>query len=68
MRDKLKPPNHSASPRARAFDRIGHLDLEGISRVVAGGESGPRHRPINPDWVREVRDQCHASGTAKKVK
>jgi protein gp37 len=44
--------------------RIGHLDLDGISWVITGGESGPRHRPVEPDWVREIRDQCHASGTA----
>ncbi|WGR99634.1 phage Gp37/Gp68 family protein [Bradyrhizobium sp. ISRA443] len=44
--------------------RIGHLDLDGIAWVIAGGESGPKHRPIEPHWVREIRDQCHASGTA----
>lgn len=44
--------------------RIGRLDLGSISWVIAGGESGPRHRPIDPDWVREIRDQCRASGTA----
>lgn len=26
--------------------------------VICGGESGPGHRPINPDWVRSLRDQC----------
>lgn len=26
--------------------------------VVAGGESGPGARPIHPDWVRSLRDQC----------
>lgn len=44
--------------------RIGHLDLRGISWVIAGGESGLRHRPVDPEWVREIRDQCNASGTA----
>jgi protein gp37 len=44
--------------------RIGHLDLRGISWVIAGGESGSRHRPVDPEWVREIRDQCNASGTA----
>ena len=34
------------------------LDLDGIHWVIAGGESGPGFRPPNPDWVREIRDQC----------
>ncbi|MEQ1633570.1 MAG: phage Gp37/Gp68 family protein [Planctomycetota bacterium] len=34
------------------------LDLRGIDWVIAGGESGPGARPMDPAWVREVRDQC----------
>ena len=34
------------------------LDLHGIHWVIAGGESGPGARPMQPDWVRGVRDQC----------
>jgi protein gp37 len=30
--------------------------------VVLGGESGPGARPMHPDWVRGVRDQCQAAG------
>lgn len=37
------------------------LDLEGIHWVIAGGESGPSHRPVDPDWVRNIRDQCAAA-------
>lgn len=37
---------------------VGHLDLAGIDWVIVGGESGPNARPLDPDWVREVRDQC----------
>lgn len=33
-----------------------------ISWVIAGGESGPKARPMHPDWVRSVRDQCAAAG------
>src|SRR5579863_6859586 len=43
---------------------IGKLDLTGIDWVIVGGESGPRARPMNPDWVREVRDQCIADNVA----
>ncbi len=37
----------------------GHLDW-----VIVGGESGPRHRPMDLDWVRSLRDQCLAARTA----
>jgi len=33
-----------------------------IDWVVAGGESGPGSRPMHPDWVRALRDQCAAAG------
>jgi protein gp37 len=32
--------------------------------VIAGGESGSQARPMHPDWVRDLRDQCAAAGTA----
>ncbi len=34
------------------------LDLTGIDWVIAGGESGPRARPMDPSWVVGIRDQC----------
>jgi protein gp37 len=34
------------------------LNLRGIDWVIVGGESGPGARPMNPDWVREIRDRC----------
>ncbi|MFC7527601.1 DUF5131 family protein [Actinoplanes sp. GCM10030250] len=40
------------------------LDLGGIHWLIAGGESGYNHRPMDPDWVRGLRDQCAAAGTA----
>ena len=30
--------------------------------VVVGGESGPKARPMHPDWVRRIRDDCVAAG------
>lgn len=33
----------------------------GIDWVIAGGESGDNARPMHPDWVRSVRDQCQAA-------
>lgn len=43
---------------------IGTLDLNGIDWVIVGGESGPGARPMNSEWVRDVRDQCLESGVA----
>ncbi len=37
------------------------LNLKGIDWVIAGGESGPRARPIDPSWVISLRDQCNKS-------
>jgi protein gp37 len=37
------------------------LDLGGIGWVIAGGESGPRHRPVEAEWVEEIRDLCTAA-------
>lgn len=39
------------------------LDLSGIDWVIVGGESGKGARPMDPDWVLDIRDQCLASGT-----
>lgn len=41
---------------------LGDLDLDGIGWVITGGESGPRARPLDPDWVRSIRDNCERSG------
>jgi protein gp37 len=38
------------------------LNLRGIHWVIVGGESGPRARPMAPEWARSVRDQCVAAG------
>ena len=40
---------------------ITNLDLAGIDWVIVGGESGPGARPMDPDWVRDIRDQCLAA-------
>ncbi|WP_206664036.1 DUF5131 family protein [Thermomonospora catenispora] len=41
---------------------LGDLDLTGIGWVIAGGESGPGHRPLDPQWVLDIRDKCVRSG------
>lgn len=40
------------------------LNLTGIDWAIAGGESGPGARAMNPDWVRSIRDQCGAANVA----
>jgi protein gp37 len=45
------------------LEPLGTVNLDGIGWVIAGGESGPRHRPMDPEWARELRDTCLASGT-----
>ncbi len=37
------------------------LDLTGIDWLIVGGESGHRSRPIEPEWVRDLRDRSHSS-------
>jgi protein gp37 len=49
----------SAEPLLGPLD---NLDLEGIHWLIAGGESGPKHRPVRPEWVRAIRDECLAAG------
>lgn len=39
-------------------------DLTGIHWAIVGGESGPRARPMEPEWVDEIETMCRRSGTA----
>ena len=42
-----------------ADDRaVPELDLTGIDWLIVGGESGPGHRPMKVEWVRDLRDSC----------
>jgi protein gp37 len=38
------------------------LDLTGIDWVIAGGESGQKARPMNPEWARDLRNRCEYHG------
>lgn len=35
--------------------------LGGLNWIIGGGESGPNARPMHPEWVRSLRDQCQAA-------
>lgn len=37
---------------------ISRLPLSGIDWVIVGGESGPKARPMKPEWVEQIRDRC----------
>ncbi|WBC02661.1 phage Gp37/Gp68 family protein [Micromonospora sp. WMMA1976] len=43
---------------------VAPLDLTGIHWLIAGGESGVGARPVDPAWVRDLRDQCQADEVA----
>jgi protein gp37 len=51
----------SAEPLLGPLER---LDLDGIDWLIAGGESGFKHRRCDPDWIRDLRDQCDLEGVA----
>lgn len=51
----------SAEPLLGPLDE---LDLEGIDWLITGGESGAGNRPIDPAWVRDLRDRCAEAGVA----
>ena len=40
------------------LDDVGELDLRDIHWVIVGGESGPKARPMKPEWAEAVRRQC----------
>jgi protein gp37 len=41
---------------------VGPVNLTRIDWVIVGGESGPNCRPMEADWVRQIREQCLDSG------
>jgi protein gp37 len=41
---------------------LGKINLDGIDWVIVGGESGPGARPMDPQWVVEIRNQCTEAG------
>jgi len=40
------------------------LNLKKIDWVIVGGESGHKPRPMNPDWVLDIQEQCQKADTA----
>ena len=48
----------SCEPLLGKLDLVGVLGTELINWVIVGGESGHGARPMDPDWVRAIHDQC----------
>ena len=46
------------------LEDLGNFELRGIRWVIVGGESGPGARPMQIEWVRNIRAQCQAQGVA----
>ncbi len=46
------------------LEDVGVLDLHDIHWVIVGGESGPKARPMQPEWVSNVQEQAEAAGAA----
>ncbi|HDH16457.1 MAG TPA: phage Gp37/Gp68 family protein [Gammaproteobacteria bacterium] len=40
------------------LEDLGWLDLTGIHWAIVGGESGPKARPMKPEWVEGIKEQC----------
>jgi protein gp37 len=46
------------------LEDLGRINLQGIHWVIVGGESGPGARPMQKEWVENIRAQCENAGVA----
>ena len=46
------------------LEHLGDLNLTDIHWVIVGGESGPKARPMKPEWARSIQEQCEEAGVA----
>lgn len=46
------------------LEDVGRMDLTGIQWVIVGGESGHKARPMKPEWVIKIQQQCEESDVA----
>ena len=53
----------SCEPLLDKIDIEGWLEQGTVQWVIAGGESGPRARPSDPEWFYTIRDHCLAHET-----
>jgi protein gp37 len=58
----IEGDEHYYEPHPGMTDSVDGPYLPRLDWVVAGGESGPKARPMHPDWARALRDQCAGAG------
>jgi protein gp37 len=46
------------------LEDLGTLNLDGIHWVIVGGESGPKARPMQQEWVLNIKRQCDEQRSA----
>lgn len=46
------------------LEELGTINLTGVHWVIVGGESGPKARPMQREWVEDIRVQCEEAGVA----
>lgn len=46
------------------LEPLGDIDLANIHWVIVGGESGPKARPMQKEWIEEIRLQCEDNDIA----
>nr|HPH67855.1 DUF5131 family protein [Kofleriaceae bacterium] len=46
------------------LEDLGRINLRDIHWVIVGGESGPGARPMQPEWVAGIREQCIKANVA----
>lgn len=56
------PYQYQATDEWGSFTDV--YEQPGVDWIIVGGESGPGARPMHPDWVRSLRDQCQATGVS----
>ena len=46
------------------LEDLGSLNLTDIHWVIVGGESGPKARPMQPEWALRIKTQCEEQDVA----
>lgn len=46
------------------LESLGELNLDGVEWVIVGGESGPKARPMQEEWVWDIKKQCENQNSA----
>lgn len=60
--NSIMDPETGVYECCRQCDYTGLTGEFGVDWVIVGGESGPEARPMHPDWVRSLREQCQSAG------